>query len=665
MVEWSAAVPAVLAGVAFLVLPGLALGALSGLRGLLLWGSAPVLSGAVVGIAAVVAGQVGITWSWLVVVGATVVLGLLAFLVSRLTGRWRSPHVTSAKHSRRQIAVMVLVGLLASSVLQVRRMVTAIGVPDAVAQTFDTSYHLNSVRLMLESGDASSLHMVLTTPEKAINFYPGLWHGICALVVEVSGADVATSANALSIVIAGVVWPLSLLALARAVFGARPVLLGMTAFFAYAMVQFPNTMLSFGILYPNLLAYSYVPAVLAFVVLALWKARGRRRTVPFLLAGVGCVALVLAQPNALFAVGYLLVPLGLQWTFQRSARIARTGSRRWRAALPPVAFVGICVAAYWAAGQVAMVATFREQVSWPVRSTWPEAIRAVLDLSAMHPQGTANPVLAVLVVIGLATAIWVGRWRWLAGAYLLLAALFVVVAAVDSPLRAQLTGYWYGDPQRLASLLPIIGLLLASIGAAVVVYALSRAVQAWRAVDTPRFRVDGWRCLVTVVIGVFMVAVLPRTDVYAESFLSMSSTYQIDPDSESSVRLVDEHEYRLMDELPEIVPEGVVVVGNPWDGSAMSWALGEREALFPHMGDVVEPDRFLVATALNQALVDPAVCEAVDRLNVGYVLRMGRHLWGGDPIGYEGLDQLVENGVGELVAQEGNARLYKITACDD
>ncbi|MFJ4107273.1 DUF6541 family protein [Oerskovia enterophila] len=659
------AVPAVLAGAAFLVLPGLVLGALSGLRGLTMWGSAPVLSGAVVGIAAVVAGQLGITWSWLVVVVATVGLGLLAFLVSRLTGSWRSPHVTSATHSRRQVAVVVLVGLLASSLLQVRRMLTAIGTPDAVAQTFDTSYHLNSVRLMLESGDASSLHMVLTTPGKSLNFYPGLWHGFCALVVELSGADVATSANALSVVIAGLVWPLSLLALARAVFGPRPVLLGMTAFLSFAMVQFPNTMLSFGILYPNLLAYAYVPAVLGLLVLALWKARGMRRTVPFLLAGVGCVALVLAQPNALFALGYLLVPLGLQWTIQRSAQVARTGPQRWKAALPPALFVGVCVAAYWAAGQVAMVATFREQVSWPVRSTWQEAIRAVLDLSAMHPQGTANPVLAVLVVIGFAAAIRVSRWRWLAGAYLLLAALFVVVASVDTPLRAQLTGYWYGDPQRLASLLPIIGLLLASIGAACVVCALSKAFEVWRRVDAPRFRVEAWRCLATVLIGALVVVVLPRTDVYAESFLSMSSTYQIDPDSESSVRLVDEHEYRLMDELPEIVPEGVVVVGNPWDGSAMSWALGEREALFPHMGEVVEPDRFLVATALNQALVDPAVCEAVDRLNVGYVLRMGRHLWGGNPIGYEGLDGLVENGVGELVAQEGNARLYKITACDD
>jgi hypothetical protein len=78
-------------------------------------------------------------------------------------------------------------------------------------------------------------------------------------------------------------------------------------------------------------------------------------------------------------------------------------------------------------------------------------------------------------------------------------------------------------------------------------------------------------------------------------------------------------------------------------------------------------EREIVAQRLDRALTDPAVCQAVNDLDVGYVLRMGKPLWGyGVDVRatqYPGFRGLEENGVAEPVARVGSATLLRITAC--
>lgn len=674
MGDWLGTWDVALVAVLVLVVPGIVPAYALGLRGLVAWGAAPVLAGAVVGTTAVLVGELGARWNVLWVLAASLVLSAPAYGVWRLSGR-RSTGSLRPGRVRNAVVVAVAVTAVVAVALQLRRTAAGIGGPDRIAQTFDTPYHLNSVRMILENADASSFHMTLTQPEATTVFYPGLWHGFVSLVVQLTGSSIPVAANWVTLAATCVAWPLGMLALGRVLFGPRPVLLGVVVPLSFAMTQFPNRLVSFGLLYPNVLSYALLPAVLALSVVALVRTHGRGRLPATAGVLVGLVALVLAQPNGVFALGFVVVPLVVHALVQVTVRLRHRG-RSWPVALLPWPLtVAVVVAGYWLLGRLPLVSAFRGKVVWAVTAGREQAVGEVLRLTAMHPSitpnfpepesigpGTPNLVVAVLVVIGALASLVVARWRWLPVAYAILAGLYVLVRAVDVPLRGTLTGYWYADPQRLAALLPVVGVPLAVVGVAALVRLGLLAVARVRAGD-PR-RVSPWAgAAVAVVAGLLVSVVLPRTATFRESFAYLGHAYRVDPESASSTGLIDARELRLLGRLDEIVPEGTAVAGDPWDGSALVWALADREAIYPHMGMVMDEDRALVASALNEALVDPAVCDAVDALDIGYVLDMGRHLSDGGQGRFAGLEGLEEAGVARLVAQEGDAKLYEVTAC--
>ena len=65
--NWFDAVPIALVTAAWLLLPGLAISYLAGLRGIAAWGLAPITSIALIASTAVLAEKLGIDWSALVV----------------------------------------------------------------------------------------------------------------------------------------------------------------------------------------------------------------------------------------------------------------------------------------------------------------------------------------------------------------------------------------------------------------------------------------------------------------------------------------------------------------------------------------------------------------------------------------------------------------------
>jgi hypothetical protein len=640
-------------------LPGLAVGYAAGLRGLVAWGSAPILSSAVIGVSAVGGGLVGLPWSWLLVAGGTAAASGIAWLVRLASRRWRSPFVTIPS-VRRRVVVAATTGLLVAGALQARRLLSAIGSPTHFPQTYDTPYHLNSLRLILETGNASSMNMTLTTPELSTSFYPGLWHGITSLVMTTIGStDVVVAANWVTIVIASLVWPASMLVLARALFGPRPMMLGFTAVLSFAMTQFPNQLTAFGILYPNLLSYALLPAALGLGWLLLWRARGRARLAPLYLLGLSILAITLAQPNGLFTLGYVAVPLLAHFVGHHSLRLWRAG-RRTASIGSWLVTVVVFVAVYWGVGRIPMVAEFRQRVTWPARLTETSAVNDVIDLSALHPTGHVNTLIAALVLVGAVTSVVVARWRWLPLGYLVLGWLFVVSISGEESVREVVTGYWYGDPERLAAQLPLLAVPLAVVGLTVVCLGLSNVAQGarpeawWNRATSPT--------VLSVAAAVLLLLVLPRTGTFLTSFDYVRSTYAT-PTAEQENGFVDEDEVAMMETIAEVVPEDAVVAGNPWNGASMTWALADREALFPHGKILTTADQELIAQSLDDAGDDPAVCAALERTGVGYALTSRSMLWGNDPPGFEGLDVSSVRQVSELVAREGDVRLWRITAC--
>jgi hypothetical protein len=122
----------------------------------------------------------------------------------------------------------------------------------------------------------------------------------------------------------------------------------------------------------------------------------------------------------------------------------------------------------------------------------------------------------------------------------------------------------------------------------------------------------------------------------------------------------------LLRRLPDLVPEGERVAGNPWDGTVLSWAIGDREPLFPHLTGNWDRPRHIIARRLDRVTEDPRVCPALDRLDTHYLFHSEDLLNGGDrQARYFGPMTDAADAPGfEEVAREGTSVLYRITACD-
>lgn len=661
MSEWLPSVWMSFAAIGLLWFPGLLAGYAGGLRGVVAWGSAPLLSASIVGTAAVGAGLLGVSWSLAPVVVVAAVLALVLAGLRRVAGRWRSPHVARTRRSWRRVTVAAAAAVAVAGLVEARRLTSAIGAPDRPSQTYDAAFHLNSVRLILESGDASSLTMTLATPGARWNFYPAAWHGFVSLLAGVDPAhDVVAAANWFTVVIASLVWPASMLVLARCLFGPRPWWLASTGVLAFVFPQFPNQLTAFGVLYPNLLSYAILPALLAVSWLVLWRARGRRRMAPLAVGAVGAVGVLLAQPNGLFALGFVAIAVLAHYALHLSWRAWRRRHGTVRVVLPWALVLVGSSAAYWAAGELSIVQRFRSQVTWEAFQTTDEAIEGALLLSAMHPRGLDNVLVATAVALGVAGALVVARWRWLPFAHVTMIALFAIATSASQPVREAFTGYWYGDGYRLAALLPLLGIPLAVVGLMAVVRGLSLAAASVMTAGVARR--GSALPAITAVSLLLVLLVFPRTEVMKASFVDVADAYAVKAPHVSD-GLLDVDEAALLEQLPKVVPPGSVVAGDPWKGSSMTWAVADRKSLFPHARMRTDDDKELVAEHLGDAATMPEVCDALDRLDVEYVVTSRSELVGKPPESFRGFETRSVHRVAEPVVREGSAVLWRITAC--
>lgn len=257
-------------------------------------------------------------------------------------------------------------------------------------------------------------------------------------------------------------------------------------------------------------------------------------------------------------------------------------------------------------------------------------------------------LLAAFVLIGMVVAWRWQRTRWIVIVYVVVALLYVVAAGADDVVTKLATALWYKDKFRLSSVLPVLGVPLATLGVVSVAGALRAHLRRRAAI------VAAW------VITAASALTLALTGVSA----SVASVFRM-PESGAQREVVSRAQVGFFAKLDEIVPEGQRVLGDPWDGSAWSLAFGSREPVFPHVNGQWDPARVTVAWHLARIEEDPAVCEALDELNVRHVLYSPHAFGGGDPAGsqFPGPHQAVEAGLFTEVASYGDTRLYRIDQC--
>lgn len=653
---WVSAIPALTVAAVVVFGPGLVIGAAFRLRGLALVGLAPVLGVATIAVVAIAYGVLGVPWALWTVGLAVVAVATIAWLSCR-----RLPLAGGSARSR--MGVLLLAGgLAAGGVIGALRLALYMGDPAAVSQTNDAVFHLNALRWIAETGSASSLD--LTGVVGSSSFYPAAWHAVTSLVVAASGASIPVAANAVSFVLVALIWPLGIAWLAEAIVhpvAARawaPAVPAAAGALSAGLLTFPLLMLEWGVLYPYALALAVVPAAAAAVLVTpQWMSgadsasadvRAALRATALILIGV--TALALAQPSALLVWGVVVVIWYVGWVVLR-LRDGDTAHRgRW-----VLSAVGAAVAF---AGLWGVLSQGTSGAQWaPFRGRVAAVADVVLNGQVLLPYSIA---MSILMMGGLALAVWEHALRWLVGVWLVFSALYWVAATVASPeIREVVLGAWYSDPYRLAALAPLTAVPLAALAFAWI----ADRVLAWlshgrRSPDIT----TGWAVLAATAIGGVSLALTPVVQMpnIVGGYDDAQTRYTSNADS-----YLSPDERALLERLAASVPEDALVIGSPSTGSGFGYLFSGR-FVYPRTWATPQTEAWqLLGQHLREAATDPEVCEALDIYgNPDFVLDFGsgdqtpgRYILPGftDFVGQPGF---------ELVDRQGSASLWRITACE-
>ena len=665
---WFSLIPVFLAAAVLLFVPGALVGAAAGLRASLVVAMAPAISIAIIAGTGVVAPVAGLAWGPVPIAAATA-LTALALLAARLwiAGRRHGRREAGARRrpGRGTIAAWCVAWPLSAAVTgyTVGRLFNT---PDAISQTFDAVFHLNAVEWILKTGNASSLRLLLEAPQGSV--YPLGWHTLVAAAMRLCGAtDVPVATNATALAVSGLVWTSGCLALTHILLRGRPLALLVAAVMAGSFSAFPILLLNWGVLYPNFLSVALLPALLA-AARELVPTAGARPTGLVLPAGALDVGgLGLTQPNSAATLLLALVILAVA----RAVTTVRTPpAERPAGALRRQALVSGGLAAALVLTWILMRPPRSAGELWGANYAASSSIGEAI--TSMPAPLWMIWVPAVLAFIGFVAALRTDGYRWLAALHATTGALYVVARSTqDADLRFFMVGIWYNDSNRLAALLPVTAVPLAALGMLVVTrWARALAAQLsaaqWARGARERLAAAGervrilswWRWVAYPAVVTALVLTGPLSGAMSDSVKTLERTYMFSADSPS----ITPDERALIDELPDLIDKDAVVAVDPRSGAALAYALAGVDTTLKHLLHRHDPEVYVIQDKLNKAATDPTVCPAIRKLGATYALYFpGKTISNQKP--FPGFTHLDTAPGFELVAKQGDAALYRITAC--
>ena len=631
-------------------------------------------------------GLLHVPWHWAtVLVGCAVVWLLVAALM--VLARWRGGSDSDIGWVARCRGVYrrpvdgehpiawhgVLVALLSAGVggyLISTRLRDVMSGAGSFPQRFDVLFHLNAVRYILETGNASSLSLgTMISPDKSFAYYPSLWHSLGALAMQVTHDDVFVVTNAVVLVVCSVVWPLALVTAVGTITGFRPLPLIVSGVGSAAFSSFPFALLNYGPLLPNILSLSLLPLAVAVMASLTGVTRGLRagavqRTL-VVLATLG--ALGVAQPNALAT---LLVATVLMVLTRSGWRIRRATENFTRPSLVRMSSAGRYYRRLLLGMVAIVVALAAFALVWTLlqtdynRPSGTALTTAVGQAVLLAPNGRDEIPWAYAIgsLLGLIVAIWRRKYLWVALVHVSTLVLYVyATGAPDEPLRTWLVGPWYEDSSRLAALLPMTGVMLTAVLVVSVVdvffprHIASHRVMRWRA---------STELCIAVVLCIFMLpatqeAPFRHMDVYLkDAFRIDQNSFGLTPD-----------EYDLLKRVEHEVPEDALIGVNPWTGASLAYSVADRQVTSPHIFTHLSPAEATVTRDLGDPSKTAETCSAVRESGIDYVLDFGDRAlipdtpdWDDFPA-YTNVHDVPGDHY-EEVDRQGGSVLYKVVGCD-
>ncbi len=452
-------VAVLLVGLAWIMLPGLVLGAGFGLRGWLLAGAAPALTAGFAAGAAVLLTTLGIRWGPAAVAVVLGVVTAVVVAVGAAAAPWRRRRTGGERPGPENPWTWwqqagIAAGLLLAAAGGLRSTWAATGGLQDVSQTWDAFFHAGAIRLIVETGDVDPAALGAISAQASTHFFaPNTYHAIAALVATSTGQSAVVVINALA-ALQPLLLGLGVVALLRVTTGrAAHAFCG--AAFSGSVAVVPFHMVGYGALFPFGMTLVMLPGAVALVAALL----RRQRVSSGLAAGVAVAGLLNAHPQvALLAVIIGVCQFG--WYVGTERRV--TG-RLWAAIGAAVVAASVLSASVLSA-QLSAAAT-STGIDWPASTTPGGAVGDLFlfNTATRYPQWWFVPLLLVGVVTTVRGDPAALRPYVAAGA--VLTGLYVLAAGYDGPVSLAVTSFWWNDRHRFAAAFGILAILFAAAGA--------------------------------------------------------------------------------------------------------------------------------------------------------------------------------------------------------
>lgn len=589
----------------------------------------------------------------------------------------------------------VAIGLLTVGFLFLPTLPSA----SSFVQGWDIVHHLDVTQAMIESQKYSSIHYdFYSTVETAITpwepgssgFYPSGWNIIVALTTQLVSTTVPIAGNALNFVSAAIVFPLSICSVIAKVLPKHRIALVSGAFVCLAFFVFPWSLLIYGPIFPNTVAFCVMPSIW-WIFMQMTRSKTPKHDLIWLIVifVLGLITLFILHPSTIFSSIVVLLP----WSFARigesKRRVVLFGKQIKPVTLAYVFFIFALV--IWSVFYyVLIVRGVALNFWWSAYSSLQDAILHALGMDFIGQSYAGGelvspqPILSICVLVG---AVWTFKHkqaRWMVSAFMYLSILCIFIITFDVPLKGYLSGFWYTDPFRIAASCVIMAIPLAALGLATLAEAALETFASWRE-KASQAQTEAQTCvfctvwakplIVGAVIACVVVLnyVVPMPNLKSEEPIPAVTAFK-----QASEKAYGDHYILTSEELEFLrrveltVPAGAVIANLPQDGSLWAYGTNDLHVLwrFPNGYDASErPASAILRKRLNRIASDPEVLQTVRDLNVQYVLILNNVVDYSNavtstykPGTFRGITQITDTTPGfEVVLEEGSMRLYKIT----